>query len=267
VADPFLAILQLSDSLFPLGGFAYSDGLEAAITRSVVGPAKAGHEGNNYPTTIAPSSVVSGFTRPPVRGAALSAQEQAAANFLCDWMDAVLNETIGRTDGPIVWSAWHAFRDERWDVVASLDEEATALRPSSAARRASRAMGMRLLTTWAGLHPDARLDYAVGLARSHDIGPALPVAFAGTCACAQVERRRAVEAYGYSRLAATISAAMRLLPIGHTQAHGLLARALDALPAVVDAIERRDASPESFAPVLDIECMSQQYLHSRLFRS
>ena len=153
------------------------------------------------------------------------------------------------------------------DSVVSLDEEATALRPGSAARRASRAMGLRLLTTWSTLHPDPRLERALARARAGDIGPALPVAFAGACACAQIDRRRAVEVFAYSRLAATVSAAMRLMPIGQTQAQSLLARALETLPAVVDAIERRNAEPESFAPALDIECMSHQYLHSRLFRS
>ena len=60
---------------------------------------------------------------------------------------------------------------------------------------------------------------------------------------------------------------MRLMPIGQTDAHLLLARALDRLPAVVDGIIERDGRLESFSPALDIAAMTQQYLHSRLFRS
>jgi urease accessory protein UreF len=82
-----------------------------------------------------------------------------------------------------------------------------------------------------------------------------------------VERRDAVEAFAYTRLAATTSAAMRLMPIGQTDAHALLARTLDRVPAIAAAIATRDARLESFAPALDIEAMTQQYLHSRLFRS
>lgn len=93
------------------------------------------------------------------------------------------------------------------------------------------------------------------------------MAFAAACACAGTGRRESVEAFAYTRLAATISAAMRLMPIGQTDAHALLARTLDRVPAVVDAIAERDAPLESFAPALDIEAMRQQYLHSRLFRS
>ena len=52
-----------------------------------------------------------------------------------------------------------------------------------------------------------------------------------------------------------------------TDAHGVLARTLERLPATVDALVGRDARIESFAPASDIAAMAQQYLHSRLFRS
>jgi urease accessory protein UreF len=82
-----------------------------------------------------------------------------------------------------------------------------------------------------------------------------------------VERREAVEAFAYTRLAATISAAMRLMPIGQTEAHALLAQALDRVPALAAVIAARNARLESFSPALDVAAMTQQYLHSRLFRS
>jgi urease accessory protein UreF len=60
---------------------------------------------------------------------------------------------------------------------------------------------------------------------------------------------------------------MRLMPIGQTDAHALLARTLERVPAAVDLVVGRDARVESFAPAADIAAMTQQYLHSRLFRS
>jgi len=223
-----LSLLHLCDSLFPIGGFAYSDGLEAA-----------------------------------------SAANPAISDIgdLRDWMDACLDETIGRLEGPAVWQAWTAFTHEDWRALTLLDEELDALRPASSVRRSSRAMGLRLLTTWHALYPDARLETAEALARAGRLGPALPIAFAGACAVSGIERRPAVEAFAYTRLAATASAAMRLMPIGQTDAHRLLARTLDRVPAVVDGIIEGDGRLESFAPALDIAAMTQQYLHSRLFRS
>jgi urease accessory protein len=221
-----LELLHLCDSLFPLGSFAYSDGLEAAAASGVE---------------------------------------------LRDWMDVVLDENIGRFEGPALLRAWDAFHTRDWDALVAVDEELTALRPAASARRSSRAMGLRLLSTWHALHPDARLAHAVQLAARGAIGPALPVAFAGACVCAgggaTVDRRDAVAAFAYTRLAATVSAAMRLISIGQGDAHALLARTLTRVPAVVDAIAERDAPLESFAPAMDIAAMSQQYLHSRLFRS
>lgn len=208
-----LKLLHLCDSLFPIGSFGYSDGLETAA---------------------------------------------ACDRFdLRAWLDVCLDETLGRFEGPIVWRAHRAFGAGDRVALSRLDEEAIAMRPSAAQRKASRAMGHRLVTTWAALYPDPRL-----------VGPwSLPVAFGCVSAAAPIDPRSAVEAFAYTRLASTASAAMRLLPIGQTDTHTRLARLLERVPAVVDALIARDADPETFTPLVDIAGMRHQYLHSRLFRT
>ena len=218
-----LRLLHLCDSLFPIGAFGYSDGLEASGV--------------------------------------------ADADGLRTWMDVCLDETIGRLDAPTVWRAWTMVRRADWDALASLDAESTALRPAAGARKATRAMGLRLLTTWQTLYPHPGAADLLSLARASRIGPALPVAFAAASACGDIDRRTAVEAFAYTRLASTVSAAMRLIPLGQTEAHVLLARALDRVPDVVAAAAARDRGPESFTPLVDIASMRHQYLHSRLFRT
>jgi len=218
--------LHLCDSLFPIGGFGYSDGLEAATA--------------------------AGLVQTP-------AELQA-------WLDICLEEAVGRTDGPVALRAWSAFERQDWEALSALDEEITALRPASATRRSSRAMGLRLVTTWSILYPDRRLEHLLDLACGERLGPALPVAFGCACASAGVEKRDAGVAFAYTRLASTASAALRLMRIGQTDAHARLAEVLTRVPAVVDAMTTR-ARPESFAPEMDIAAMAQQYLHSRLFRS
>src|SRR5262245_23156636 len=205
-----LDLLHLCDSLFPLGAFAYSDGLEAAAVSGV---------------------------------------------DLRQWMDVLLEENIGRLEGPAVLRAWDAFHARDWDALVSLDQELTALRPAATARRSSRAMGLRLLTTWHALHPDARLARALALAGTGASGPKAPVAFAGAWGGAgadAVDRRDAVAAFAYTRLAATVSAAMRIVSIGQGDAHTILARALERVPSVVEAIAAGDGTLESFAPAMDI---------------
>ena len=222
-----LELLHLCDSLFPIGGFAYSDGLERATSDGTI----------------------------------------ADGADLWAWLEAVLDDTIGRLEGPAVWHAWRAVADGDVAALIQLDEVLIALRPSSSARQSSRAMGQRLLTTWQTLHPDERLERLAMLAKAGAVGPVLPVAFAAACVSAGVTRRESVDAYAYTRLAATVSAAMRLMPIGQTDAHRRLSRTLERVPAVVDRIAASNHQPESFTPMMDIAAMTQQYLHSRLFRS
>jgi len=223
---PLLALLHICDSLFPIGGFGYSDGLEAATA--------------------------AGLIETP-------AELQA-------WLDVCLDEVVGRMDGPATLRAWSAFDQQDWCALRELDEEITAMRTSSAIRRSSRAMGLRLVTTWSALYPDRRLEGLLDLARKQRIGPALPIAFGCACASAGVGLRETGAAYAYTRLASTTSAALRLMRIGQTEAHARLAATLGRAPTVVEAMTTR-VRPESFAPAMDISAMAQPYLRSRLFRS
>jgi urease accessory protein len=222
-------LLHVCDSLFPIGSFAYSDGLEAATAAALV----------------------------------------RDRDSLSEWLDVCLDEGIGRSDGPALAIAWSAFHDADWDAFTAVDEELTALRPSSTVRMANRSMGWRLLKTWQALHPDERLEHALELAArpTSPGGPALPVSFAAVSVCAGIHRRDALAGYAYTRLGATVSAAMRLMPLGQTDAHQLLSRVLDRVPGTVDDVIARNRRVESFAPAVDVAQMTQQYVHSRLFRS
>jgi urease accessory protein len=228
-----LPLLQLCDSLLPIGGFAYSDGLEAANDQLRVDTTGEGD----------------------------------CIGLLRDWLAVSLDETIGHLEGPAVWHAYQAIDTGEWSRVVDLDAQLTALRPSASLRRSSRTMGSRLLTTWQTMRPHPRCAHLLELAKARAIGPTLPIAFAAACVSNGIERRVAVESYAYTRLAATISAAMRLMPIGQAAAHAALAGVLDRVPGVIDAAVRRDAALTSFTPMMDIAAMTQQYLHSRLFRS
>jgi urease accessory protein len=221
-----VALLHLCDSLFPIGAFGYSDGLEAATS--------------------------AGLVRTP--------------GDLRGWLDVCLDETLGRADGPTLLQAWTAFSDRQWSTLGLLDEEINALRPAAAARHSSQAMGLRLVTTWHALYPHPGLEQALELAGRGALRPTLPVAFGCVAASAEVAKRDAAVAFAYTRLASTISAAMRLMPIGQTDAHTQLAAVLKRVPAVVDAMASR-RRVESFTPAMDIALMAQRHLHSRLFRS
>jgi urease accessory protein len=217
-------LLHLCDSMFPIGGFSHSDGLEAATASGAV---------------------------------------KTAADLRA-WMDACLDETLAHCDGPAMWLAWHGFTAGRWEDLAALDAEVHALRPSSTGRAAGRAMGTRLVKTWHQMRPHPGL--AAMLDRD-DASFTLPVGFGAVGAAAGIDARAALDGFVYTRLAATVSAAMRLMAIGQHEAHALLAVTLARAPGVVEAVIQSGRAPSAFAPALDLAAMSQQYVHSRLFRS
>ena len=223
---PLVALLHICDSLFPIGGFGYSDGLEAATAAGLI---------------------------------------ETPAD-LQTWLDVCLDEVVGRMDGPAALRAWTAFDRQDWQALCELDDETIAMRPSSAIRRSTRAMGLRLVTTWSALYPNPRLEQLLDLAHGQRLGPALPIAFGCACASAGVGMRDAGAAFAYTRLVSATSAALRLMRIGQTDAHARLANALGRVPIVVDAMTTR-ARLESFTPAMDVSAMAQPYLHSRLFRS
>ena len=216
--DALLSLLHLCDSLFPIGSFAYSDGLEsAAVSGLVTGVADLG-----------------------------------------EWLETCRDEglrALGRSgDRDRVGGRRGRAIGRR---LSAIDEEITALRASSTTRMANRSMGLRLLKTWQGLHPDVRLEQLLALAATPGGSDRrCPSRFRPSACCGGLTLRDALAGYAYTRLAATVSAAMRLVAIGQTDAHRLLSHALARVPSTIDGVLARQARPESFAPALDIAQMT-----------
>lgn len=191
---------------------------------------------------------------------ATDAGDVSTADDFSAWLNAVRDHSLRRYEGPAVSRAWVASAEMRWYGLQHLDAEVHALRPAAAAREASRAMGSRLLRTWRQIYP---------CIHGHEWPSVLtlPVAFGCVGAASGIEQRDLVGGYIYTRLAASLSAAMRLMPLGQHQGHALLAGTLAPVPALVEAIVDDEAPLQAFTPALDIASMRHQFVRSRLFRS
>src|SRR5690349_534437 len=111
-----LSLLHICDSLFPIGAFSHSDGLEAATAPGHVStPIDFEH-----------------------------------------WLLTVRDHTLRECEGPGVARAWQACTEAQWGELRRIDDDLRLLRSSSAAREASRAVGNRLIRTWNEIHPEAR---------------------------------------------------------------------------------------------------------------
>ena len=108
----FIRALQLTDSFFPVGAFAYSDGLETA---------------------------------------AATGQVRDGAS-LAEWMDHFIDAVFIPCDGLAVMKCMEALRREDFASVCGIDEELTAIRSAGAVRRASTLIGKRLLSLYISMH-------------------------------------------------------------------------------------------------------------------
>ena len=128
----FIRTLQLSDSFFPVGAFAYSDGLETATT--------------------------SGLVRDAVS--------------LGKWMDHYLDNVFVPCEGLALVKAMLALKKSDIENLISLDEELSAIRTSRAGRAASSGVGKRLLSVCSEFtsislpQSNAAIAYAVVFFRS-----------------------------------------------------------------------------------------------------
>lgn len=102
------------DSFFPVGAFAYSDGLETAAAEGYVRDAES----------------------------------------LRDWMDHFIDFTFVPCEGLALVRSIRALRGGDHEALRELDEELTAIRPASAVRAASTGVGKRLLAAYSSILKD-----------------------------------------------------------------------------------------------------------------
>ena len=117
-------------------------------------------------------------------------------------------------------------------------------------------MGTRLLKTWRQIHGN---DGPTGLDAFASTELTLPVAFGLVCASAGVDERAALEAFMYTRLAATVSCAMRAMSIGQHEAHGLLADALADVPAAAERVLASGRRPNTWTPASVVQRTADQH--------
>ena len=106
----------MMDSLFPVGAFAYSDGLESAAVGGVM----------------------------------------RDADSLTVWLDHFLDAIFVPCDGLALLKCARATETQDWATIRSIDEEVTALKPAGSVRASSTSVGKRFLATYSSLLGDGK---------------------------------------------------------------------------------------------------------------
>ena len=211
-------LLQLASPALPVGAYSYSGGLEAAIEAGAV------HD-------------------------AASAER---------WIADVLEFSLARMEGPILFSFICSFNKKQLNEIQILNERFLASREAAELRAETLQMGYSL----------NRLCRDLGLGAVPLAEPSFPAAFAFAASAWKVEPQAALQAYLWSWLENQVMAAVKAIPLGQTDGQRILLLLGNGLEVLVKRITTMtDEESGNFAPGLALLSAKHETQYSRLFRS
>ncbi len=223
-----VGLLQAGDSFYPTGGYAHSFGLEGMVQQNVV----------RDRATL--RTFVFSSTLPALR----------------------------HTDLPLAAHAWRAFGDEDWVALRELSLLSSALKTAKEARLASENIGRQRAELAATLHRAPLAQEFLRRAQEDNWPFAAPVSAALEGRVIGAACTAVLAGVYYSSVAATISAAMKILRLGQNAAQSLLTEAMAAAPEILRAAE---VTPRDeigwFNPWLDIAAARHEHAEARMFIS
>lgn len=189
-----------------------------------------------------------------------------SAATLAEVLDVHLREKLARSELPALLAV-HSGADDP-DLVCAIDRALSAVKLAREDRQGSERMGLRLATESARLAPAPALDALLAAVRARRTpgNAAVALGLAGRAMGLEASETALVACYTAS--SALVSAAMRLMRLGHGEAQAVLLGARPAMLAAVEAaagLDWRDLRP--CAPQLDVAAARHERAAARLFAS
>lgn len=223
-----LQILQLNDSLFPLGAFAYSDGLETALHDEWI---KQGDDVTN-------------------------------------WMNHYIWSVFVPFDGRAFLKSMNLYQTGNQTSLIELDHELSAMKVAAGTRTSSITLGKRLLKSTIPLYPQSMLPQLLEAVEQGQQPGNLNLVQAAVATVLALAPEQALLAFGYAKLAGMLSAALRMVALGQQEGQQVLQRQLFELTQAANLCLQTYEQPlQSFSPVVDVLQLKHRFQYSRLFRS
>ena len=223
-----LPLIWLASPALPVGGFSYSEGLEAAVSSGRV------HDADS--TRV--------------------------------WLNEQLWLTQARGDLSVLGAFMQAWREDAHETrharVSALNQWVQHTRESAELRLQTEQMGRSLLDWLRQRQWCADAD----LQLCQQIGPTYPMVMGLALASTPADVRSALMAYAFGWAENMTQAAIKSVPLGQSAGQAILAALSQQIGLAVDeALSRDDDTRQSFSPMLAILCAQHETQYSRLFRS
>ena len=227
-AAALLQLMWLASPALPVGGFSYSEGLEAAVEAGLV-----------------------------------QGEPQART-----WLLDQLQLGLARSDIAVVARAFKAWSRGDFAAVVELNAWVTTTRETSEWRQQTEQMGRSMVAWLKNRNPHELADARVAQLQSLAPAPTWPVAFALAAAQTGAPLREALLSYAFGWAENMVQAALKAVPLGQGSGQRILAALVDAIPSAADhAMALMDSERQAHTPMLAILSAQHETQYSRLFRS
>jgi urease accessory protein len=223
-----IELIRLASPALPVGGFSYSEGVEAAVE------------------------------------AGLLADEAAAARWLVDQ----LHLGLARSDLPAAAQAFIAWRAGDRARVAALNAWVAQTRESHELLAQAQQMGRSLLEWLRRRSAASATDADLQAAAALQPAPMWPLVFALAAARSGAPLRESMLAFAAGWCDNLVAAAIKAVPLGQVAGQRLLDALAAEIPGLVDtSLLLPDEGRQAFAPMLAVLSARHEVQYSRLFRS
>ncbi|GGK69592.1 urease accessory protein UreF [Rufibacter glacialis] len=227
--QPLLTLLQINDSMFPIGGFTQSYGLESYVSQGIV--------------KDTPSATV--------------------------YARDMLSHNIYYNDAAFLQMAWKLLEAKKSArEFQKLDELITALKAPSEIRMASKKLAIRFLKLTQGLQEVKRCSNYLSKIQEGKLHGHYPVAFAMYAFAHGISLKDALMAFYYNTLNGIVTNCAKLVPISQNDAQKILFNLQPTISQLVEKQEELDEELVGLCCIgQEIRCMQHEKQYSRLYIS
>jgi urease accessory protein len=235
-APSLLQLMWLASPALPIGGFSYSEGIEAGVDTACIATFR---EAN-------------------------------------DWLIDQLHLSLARSDLAVLAKAIPAWRRGDLARIDELNDWVLQTRETSELRLQTEQMGRSMLDwlrkqpRFHARFNDEQVFTMLDKKTNSCFlkSPTYPLVFALAASSIQASVRDCLMSFAFGWAENMTQAAVRAVPLGQTDGQRILANLAEHIPAAVDAAMRlQDTERQAFSPMLAILSSQHETQYSRLFRS
>lgn len=183
-----------------------------------------------------------------------------------EFAEVYMETTVSACEGPLVAESHRLAQCRDIEKIKELEELSRAVKVTREGRESSIRMGKAFMRITSDIIDDECLSEIRNLYGSGSIS--YPVIYGLVCGRLGLDVKESVEAFVFSTMNALVQSAVKLIPLGNTQAQGALLKLYPAMEeSVMKSLETPVDEISNFCPGLDISGILHEYLPTRLYMS